>query len=83
MGAFKNALVGAGIATVAAAHGHHHSKRSVPVDGSIILSCTTPGTVALTFDDGPYEYTQSIVDALTTAGHKATFFQNGKSKTRR
>jgi hypothetical protein len=28
-------------------------KRSIPI-GTIISSCTVPGTIALTFDDGPY-----------------------------
>jgi hypothetical protein len=28
-------------------------KRTIPI-GSIITTCTVPGTIALTFDDGPY-----------------------------
>jgi hypothetical protein len=31
---------------------------SVPI-GTIINSCTVPGTFALAFDDGPYIYTVS------------------------
>lgn len=33
--------------------------------------------VALTFDDGPYEYTKRIVDTLTQYNSKATFFVMG------
>ncbi len=36
---------------------------SVPF-GTIIESCTVPGTVALTFDDGPYIYTSQNLDTL-------------------
>ena len=49
---------------------------SVPV-GQIIFSCTVPGTVALTFDDGPYPFTGLILDKLRDAGFPATFFVNG------
>jgi len=68
------------VAALVSAHPHHnHEKRgTVPIDGSIITKCTVKGVVALTFDDGPFAYTQSIVDQLTAAGHKATFFQNGQ-----
>jgi len=79
MGAFKNTLVGAGLAGLAAAHARHEKRGTVPTDGTIWTTCVTPGTVALTFDDGPYEYTQGIVDKLTAAGHRATFFQNGQN----
>jgi peptidoglycan/xylan/chitin deacetylase (PgdA/CDA1 family) len=33
----------------------------------------------LTFDDGPYIYTQGVVNQLTSAGHRVTFFQNGQN----
>ncbi|RGP73148.1 chitin deacetylase [Fusarium longipes] len=45
--------------------------------GFAIYSCTTPGTVALTFDDGPFIYTESVLDQLASAGFQATFFLNG------
>ena len=51
-------------------------KRALPV-GQLITSCTVPGTVAMTFDDGPYIYTAQAVDLLNQAGMKATFFLNG------
>jgi len=46
---------------------------------NVISSCTTPNTVALTFDDGPYIYHQGIVDTLDAAGAKGTFFFNGNN----
>ncbi|KAH8595067.1 hypothetical protein B0O99DRAFT_623107 [Bisporella sp. PMI_857] len=51
---------------------------SVPY-GTAILSCTVPGTVALTFDDGPYIYTDGVLNQLNAAGIKATFFVNGQN----
>ena len=49
---------------------------AVPV-GSIIRSCTVPGTIALTFDDGPYIYTSQVLDVLRNNNVHATFFVNG------
>ena len=49
---------------------------TVPV-GSIIRSCTVPGTFALTFDDGPYIYTSKVLDILRDNNIHATFFLNG------
>ncbi|KAL9124288.1 MAG: hypothetical protein Q9217_006367 [Psora testacea] len=52
---------------------------SVPV-GTIITSCTQPGVVALTFDDGPYIYTSQVLDILRAANNvPATFFVNGNN----
>ncbi|KAG7113806.1 peptidoglycan-N-acetylglucosamine deacetylase like protein [Verticillium longisporum] len=51
---------------------------SVPV-GSAIRSCTVPGTFALTFDDGPFSFTDHVLDLLKAAGVKATFFVNGQN----
>ncbi|ORX52962.1 glycoside hydrolase/deacetylase [Piromyces finnis] len=42
-----------------------------------IESCTEPNTVALTFDDGPYQYTNDLLDTLKAANIHATFFING------
>lgn len=36
---------------------------SVPY-GEGIYHCSKPGTVALTFDDGPWEYTEELLDIL-------------------
>jgi peptidoglycan/xylan/chitin deacetylase (PgdA/CDA1 family) len=43
----------------------------------IITQCTKPNTVALTFDDGPYLYVQTVGNAIKAAGGNATFFFNG------
>ncbi|KAJ1333173.1 peptidoglycan-N-acetylglucosamine deacetylase [Microdochium nivale] len=45
--------------------------------GKAIFKCTVPGTVALTFDDGPSAYTTKALDLLKAAGFSATFFLNG------
>lgn len=56
------------------------SKRQSAVPyGTIITSCTVPGTFALTFDDGPYIYTDELLDLLASNGVKATFFINGQN----
>jgi peptidoglycan/xylan/chitin deacetylase (PgdA/CDA1 family) len=44
---------------------------NVSYDSAGIDHCTTPGTIALTFDDGPYNY--------TSHGAKATFFITGNN----
>ncbi|ORX76545.1 glycoside hydrolase/deacetylase [Anaeromyces robustus] len=49
----------------------------IKVKGVRIESCTEPNTIALTFDDGPYEYTSELMDTLKAAGIRATFFVNG------
>jgi peptidoglycan/xylan/chitin deacetylase (PgdA/CDA1 family) len=41
-------------------------------------SCSVPGTIALTFDDGPSIYTSHILDVLKEHNMKATFFVIGK-----
>ncbi|KAF9963365.1 chitin deacetylase [Mortierella alpina] len=44
---------------------------------SIITKCTVPGTLALTFDDGPYKFTEELLNTLKANNAKATFFVNG------
>jgi peptidoglycan/xylan/chitin deacetylase (PgdA/CDA1 family) len=78
MRAVQGAVLTAGLASLASAHVKGKRGTIVP-DGTIWTACTTPGVVALTFDDGPYIYTQEIVDQLTAAGQRATFFQNGQN----
>jgi peptidoglycan/xylan/chitin deacetylase (PgdA/CDA1 family) len=75
----KSFIIASGLAGLAMAHPRHSKRGQIPIDGKVIPSCTVPGVVALTFDDGPFAYTQGIVDALTAAGHRATFFQNGNN----
>lgn len=53
---------------------------SVPY-GADIRSCTVPGKVALTFDDGPWQYTSDLLDVLdANDGVKATFFVVGNNQ---
>ncbi|EXJ92739.1 hypothetical protein A1O3_01291 [Capronia epimyces CBS 606.96] len=47
--------------------------------GSIISNCKIPRVVALTYDDGPTENTEELLDILKEAGAKATFFVAGNS----
>lgn len=47
--------------------------------GTVIYSCTQPGVVALTFDDGPYVYTEELLNLLAANGQRATFFVNGQN----
>ncbi|KAF9084501.1 hypothetical protein BGX27_003790 [Mortierella sp. AM989] len=52
-------------------------KRAPAYASSIITTCTTPGVIALTFDDGPQAYTNELLDLLNATNSKATFFING------
>ncbi|QRV84215.1 chitin deacetylase [Ceratobasidium sp. AG-Ba] len=45
----------------------------------VYTGCTQSKTAAITFDDGPNTYTQTIVDTFNKAGGKTTFFFNGKN----
>jgi peptidoglycan/xylan/chitin deacetylase (PgdA/CDA1 family) len=44
-----------------------------------IATCSTPGTIAITFDDGPFIYTTELLDVLAQNNAKATFFVNGNN----
>ena len=44
-----------------------------------IYNCVEPGVVALTYDDGPYQYTNQMLDVLKQFGFKATFFMTGNN----
>ncbi|CAE6526854.1 unnamed protein product [Rhizoctonia solani] len=46
---------------------------------NLVTKCSVPNTVALTFDDGPYTWTQNLVDLLDQNGAKGTFFFNGNN----
>ncbi|KAF9533665.1 chitin deacetylase [Crepidotus variabilis] len=46
---------------------------------AVYSSCTVPNTVALTFDDGPYDYIYDLVNILNGKGVKGTFFFNGNN----
>lgn len=42
--------------------------------GTVITSCTQANTFALTFDDGPYQYTSEVLDALEAAGMRVYIY---------
>lgn len=44
-----------------------------------IYSCSVANTFAITFDDGPYKYTQELVNYLNNNSITATFFINGQN----
>ncbi|KAJ4365971.1 hypothetical protein N0V95_000348 [Ascochyta clinopodiicola] len=53
---------------------------SVAYGGAGIYNCVTPGTVALTYDDGPQkDYTSHVLDVFKTYNAKATFFITGNN----
>ncbi|KAK4218917.1 carbohydrate esterase, partial [Rhypophila decipiens] len=45
-------------------------------------TCVEPNTVALTWDDGPSDYTWPLLDLLKWEGAKGTFFVNGQNRER-
>ncbi|KAL2181655.1 uncharacterized protein P884DRAFT_190537 [Thermothelomyces heterothallicus CBS 202.75] len=50
---------------------------NVPYGGAGIYDCENAGDIALTFDDGPYLYTNDLLDILKSYDAKATFFITG------
>ncbi|KAH7559044.1 carbohydrate esterase family 4 protein [Bipolaris maydis] len=52
---------------------------SVPYGGGGIYACKNPGTVAITYDDGPFFYTESIMQQFEKRGGRATFFVTGNN----
>lgn len=48
--------------------------------GVVLNNCTIPNTIAIAFDDGPYIYTEQVLDILANASIHATFFLNGDWK---
>lgn len=62
------------LAGVAAASAALVQKRAT---ASVFAECTNPGVIAVTFDDGPYAFTDTVLDLFGEAGMKATFFLNG------
>jgi hypothetical protein len=54
-------------------------KGDVEYGGEGIYECLKPGTVAITYDDGPYIYTDEVLNKFKAAGFKATFFVTGNN----
>ncbi|KAK9766326.1 hypothetical protein K7432_004675 [Basidiobolus ranarum] len=46
--------------------------------GKLLTSCVTPGSVAITYDDGPGMFTEGLLNILANKSVKATFFVIGK-----
>lgn len=44
-----------------------------------IDDCVQNNVVALSYDDGPYEFTSALLDVLDQFGFKATFFITGNN----
>ncbi|KAM0323321.1 hypothetical protein ACHAQA_008913 [Verticillium albo-atrum] len=55
------------------------TNRRAPGLGQTIYSCVNPGQVALTYDDGPFSFTDSLLDILDAEGVTATFFLTGSN----
>ncbi|KAG0338702.1 Carbohydrate esterase 4 protein [Podila humilis] len=49
----------------------------VYTSGSILDSCTQPNSYAISFDDGPGQLTDELLDYLDEQNLKVTFFMNG------
>ncbi|CEJ54585.1 hypothetical protein PMG11_00889 [Penicillium brasilianum] len=58
---------------------HNDNSTQLPY-GTVINHCTVPKTIAIAFDDGPYIYTEQVLDILANASIHATFFFNGDWK---
>ncbi|PWY87179.1 glycoside hydrolase/deacetylase [Aspergillus sclerotioniger CBS 115572] len=59
-------------------HPHNQTDPYPPTPyATVITHCAVPGTIALTFDDGPYTYTPALLDLLSEYGARSTFFLNG------
>ncbi|KAJ8090213.1 hypothetical protein PM082_018804 [Marasmius tenuissimus] len=67
------------VATLALAHNGTHTSNEKRQLASVYTACTVPNTVALTFDDGPYDYIYDLANTIHDAGGKATFFFNGNN----
>lgn len=52
---------------------------NVSYDTKGVWECANEGAVALTFDDGPYNYTSHLLDVLASYNAKATFFITGNN----
>lgn len=58
---------------------HNDNSTQLPY-GTVINHCSVPKTIAIAFDDGPYIYTEQVLDILANASIHATFFFNGDWK---
>jgi peptidoglycan/xylan/chitin deacetylase (PgdA/CDA1 family) len=52
---------------------------NVTYNGEGISNCVNDGDIALTFDDGPFNFTGHLLDVLASYDAKATFFITGNN----
>ncbi|KAL8387889.1 hypothetical protein RB595_009601 [Gaeumannomyces hyphopodioides] len=52
---------------------------NVPYGGLGIYDCVTNGDIAITYDDGPYQYTNDLLNTLKKYNAFATFFVTGNN----
>ncbi|OIW34073.1 glycoside hydrolase/deacetylase [Coniochaeta ligniaria NRRL 30616] len=52
---------------------------NVLIAGAGIYDCVNAGEIAVTFDDGPYLYTNDLLDKFKSYGARATFFITGNN----
>lgn len=48
--------------------------------GAGIYDCVNEGDIAITYDDGPFQYTGDLLDIFKKYDARATFFINGNNK---
>ncbi|KAL9545644.1 hypothetical protein MBANPS3_007047 [Mucor bainieri] len=82
------ALTLAAIVSAAPIGGSNETDTTTPASGSSNRTsstvptydhCVQPGHFALTFDDGPFQYSWDLAKYLHSRGIKATFFTNGNN----
>ena len=49
----------------------------MPYGGGGIYDCYNDGDIAVTFDDGPYEYTDALLDLLAVGHHSTLLDTHG------
>ncbi|KAK7023045.1 hypothetical protein R3P38DRAFT_2957216 [Favolaschia claudopus] len=67
------------LTSFAVVFGHPHTHLEFRATPQVYGHCLNSNEIALTFDDGPFQYLRSISDQFTAAGAKATFFFNGNN----
>lgn len=69
---------GAGSGSGSNSNSGSSSGSSIPF-GEPITKCRDQNAFALSFDDGPFQFTDTLLDTLQKNKLKATFFVNGKN----
>ena len=52
---------------------------SIPYGGVGVFNCVNKGEIALTYDDGPYNYTGDLLDMFKKHNAYGTFFLTGNN----